>query len=987
MRGYKEKGQHKKIPVTTGGTFRKDSNGGSKTENITRRKNGTVQESWGEPPSISRHHHRSQPIGHYVTPRDGRTPEFNYSNNGLLYTPKSTNPKSIWNTPRVFHNKPNKHETPVGITSKLNYSPPFQRGQRDPKYKQAPQGWTCTVPRRNQRYGYHNRGGAIVGEGPQPSEIESEQTKKSTLRKRGRRGGTKHRRKDTKPLGSDIFNLSSHTLTQDEIIALDRGLKYAPHTNTKNFQLFIDTNLFVRKLNIKKFFATANTTNHAGLTTASVATTPEIRNNFVSPVPVLPPSRPIRHTKFKNNSTFNPAIPNNNYVETFKKLMFKDIRSLDCKKKGGSYYLNQQIHRGTNSLSTNENLVIKPADKGGGIVILNKTDYKLEMENLLSDVDTYQLLQGDPTSQYKSALIQLINEGMDLGILTAKEAAYLVPSAPRLATLYYLPKVHKNPSRPPGRPIVSGVDSLTSRLGAYLDSFLQPLVLKLQSYTRDSTQIIQILQDVIVDENTILATVDVTSLYTVIPHDLGMRALRFFFDSWSDINVTQVDFLMKCFEYALHHNYFWYSGNYYLQCRGVAMGARYAPSLANLYVGLWEMESIYHDHPPGLRLWKRYIDDVMILWQDNQESFDHFFHKVNNNDRNLRFTLEQSLIQVHFLDLTITKKGSRLETTTYFKPTDRNGYVPYNSCHYGPWLRAIPKSQFTRIRRNCSTLEDFWTQGEVLKRRFIEKNYPEDLIQTEMNKIAHLDRESLFMTKVADPKDNRAEDGPLFITQFGQQSKDVVKILNKHWDVLRLDPVLSTILPTQPRVVFRRAPTIANKVVRSYIDPPKPRRENTLGEPLNGFFSCGKCMACRTSTQRTRKTVEFGTNDTTQRYKIRSFITCKTTHAVYLIQCPCGLQYVGRTSRSLAIRWREHIYNVKKGVLTHSLSAHYAEKHHSDPSSMIFCGIDVIKKHWRGNNLIRELSKLETSWIFHLNTSHPFGLNIELDINCFLDNS
>lgn len=84
------------------------------------------------------------------------------------------------------------------------------------------------------------------------------------------------------------------------------------------------------------------------------------------------------------------------------------------------------------------------------------------------------------------------------------------------------------------------------------------------------------------------------------------------------------------------------------------MGARFVPSLANLYVGLWEQEHIYAHLPPGLCLWRRYIDDVMILWQDDQESFNQFFTQVYNNDRNLTFTVEHSQSAAHFLDLTIT---------------------------------------------------------------------------------------------------------------------------------------------------------------------------------------------------------------------------------------------------------------------------------------------------------------------------------------------
>lgn len=52
----------------------------------------------------------------------------------------------------------------------------------------------------------------------------------------------------------------------------------------------------------------------------------------------------------------------------------------------------------------------------------------------------------------------------------------------RIPVIYYLPKVHENPINPPGRPIIRGLDSVTFRVGTYIDNFLQPLVSKTPSY-------------------------------------------------------------------------------------------------------------------------------------------------------------------------------------------------------------------------------------------------------------------------------------------------------------------------------------------------------------------------------------------------------------------------------------------------------------------------------------------------------------------------
>lgn len=93
------------------------------------------------------------------------------------------------------------------------------------------------------------------------------------------------------------------------------------------------------------------------------------------------------------------------------------------------------------------------------------------MSRLLSDRSTYLPLKGNPTASYKKELVLLVEEGLRKRVISKNEKAFLIPVAPRVPVIYYLPKVHKDPVCPPGRPIVSGIDSVTSRVGKYIDHF------------------------------------------------------------------------------------------------------------------------------------------------------------------------------------------------------------------------------------------------------------------------------------------------------------------------------------------------------------------------------------------------------------------------------------------------------------------------------------------------------------------------------------
>lgn len=63
---------------------------------------------------------------------------------------------------------------------------------------------------------------------------------------------------------------------------------------------------------------------------------------------------------------------------------------------------------------------------------------------------------------------------------------------------------------------------------------------------------------------------------------------------------------------------------------------------------------------------------------------------------------------------------------------------------------------------------------------------------------------------------------------------------------------------------------------------------------------------------------------------------------------------------------------------------HFKIKHNSDPSGLKFWGVEKMRPDWRGSNRVRELSKCETKWIYLTDTLNERGMNVKLDLNCFI---
>nr|XP_048706612.1 uncharacterized protein LOC125636878 [Caretta caretta] len=203
------------------------------------------------------------------------------------------------------------------------------------------------------------------------------------------------------------------------------------------------------------------------------------------------------------------------------------------------------------------------------------------------------------------------------------------PLEPRPGKFYLLPKIHKPGN--PGRPIISGIGTLTAGLSGYVDSLLRPYATSTPSYLRDTTDFLRKLQSIgDLPDNTILATMDVEALYTNIPHKNGLQTVR---NTIPD-NVT-ANLVAELCDFVLTHNYFTFGDNVYLQISGTAMGTCMAPQYAHIFMA--DLEKCFlSSRPLTPLLYLRYIDDIFIIWTHGKEALEEFHHDFNNFQKELQ---------------------------------------------------------------------------------------------------------------------------------------------------------------------------------------------------------------------------------------------------------------------------------------------------------------------------------------------------------------
>ncbi|CAM4539231.1 unnamed protein product [Lepidochelys kempii] len=336
-----------------------------------------------------------------------------------------------------------------------------------------------------------------------------------------------------------------------------------------------------------------------------------------------------------------------------------------------SHNLSHAEHNAIHSLRNNSDIIIKKADKGGAVVIMNRSEYEQEATRQLSNTSFYKPLPYDATESYQKQLQHLLKK---LPEKAQDQIRTDTPLEPRPGIFYLLPKIHKPGN--PGRPIISGIGTLTAGLSGYVDSLLRPYATSTPSNLRDTTDFLRKLQSIgDLPENTVLATMDVEALYTNIPHKDGLQAVR---NSIPD-NVT-ANLVAELCDFVLNHNYFTFGDNVYLQISGTAMGTRMAPQYANIFMADLEQRFL-SSRPLKPLLYLCYIDDIFIIWTHGKEALEEFHHDFNNFHPTINLSLVQSTQEIHFLDTTVLINNGHINTTLYRKPTDRCSYLHASSFH------------------------------------------------------------------------------------------------------------------------------------------------------------------------------------------------------------------------------------------------------------------------------------------------------------------
>uniref|UniRef100_A0A8C5W8X4 Reverse transcriptase domain-containing protein n=1 Tax=Leptobrachium leishanense TaxID=445787 RepID=A0A8C5W8X4_9ANUR len=683
------------------------------------------------------------------------------------------------------------------------------------------------------------------------------------------------------------------------------------------------------------------------------------------------PEKGPPYSNLKSKATFTPSIKEYDNLELFRKLVCQDIEKLSANPKIESIEdnLSSKERKALKELTMNTDFIIKPSDKGGNITIMSKDQYEFMVKTLLEDDKVYVRLSQDPTKRYLDQLGEILIRGYEKGHISEEEYKFLKSDKPTIATFYALPKVHKNLEKPPGRPIVSGIGNLTQNCSQYIDQILQDQVKTLPSYLRDTKQLLQFMSNLKLPKETWMCSLDVEALYSSIPHSEGLLHTRLALQESGEFTEEFINFIEELLAFVLKHNYFTFDRKYYHQIQGTAMGTTCAPAYANLYLGIWEKQRIFTDrnpYRPKILFWKRYIDDIILIWGGTPEEFADFTDHLNENTLNLHFTHEIHRDSLNFLDVTLTRNEELVSTTLYRKETATNNLLNWSSFHPKSLRLGIPYGQYLRLKRICSSEIEYEKQAKTLRKNFKEKGYPNRVLKQAYQKAKYHSRETLLQD-LSKTNSNQIR----CIGNYDTGNNLVKDIMDRYWPLLTLDPHLKELIGPHATITNRRCRNLKDMLVHSHYEKTTSLTTRWLCNNLKGTYSCGRCKSCP-NILKDSKVIQDTRHE--KSFVIQSFFNCNTSGLVYMITCGCGKKYIGKTFRPFKYRIREHIRSVG-GHIDTPVARHVRQCQRGNINNLRFCGVELVKHHPRGGNYDLHLRRRECFWTYTLHTLAPEGLN------------
>ncbi len=463
---------------------------------------------------------------------------------------------------------------------------------------------------------------------------------------------------------------------------------------------------------------------------------------------------------------------------------------------------------------------------------------------------------------------------------------------------YGLPKLHKV-GRLKIRPIISNYQLYCDDAMVLMKSILNLLPTHETSVIH-SYELAEILDNFDFGPHDMLVSFDVQSLFTRVPvaetlvivRERLLKLQKENPEVLKSVTSFSIDAIMTLLNFLLSDCYFIWADKLYRQRNGLPMGGHLSPVLAGIFMEELECKAL-DACPVKPRLYKRFVDDIFVVWDLRNGSYNILLDLLNAQHPSITLTVEEEIRgRLPFLDLQISRPiwtdqvgGNSIlsrpfSLEVYRKPTHGNRYVNFHSAHPFSLKRKVFRGLWLRARR-------------------LLRNHPKKLAL-----------ELCYLRRTYTNDANGYPDVIVrkWLRQFERELLNKPSILNLPKKISVLNQYIhqnTSQSDTSGENIQVQSPDLwVPTLVSPYVPGLSERMRSLAGKHgLRNWFSFGGKLSERLC----------GFKDHLHQ--------SKSQFAVYSLRCECGVRYIGESARNLKVRVNEHKQRSSKSAMSLHVNA------------------------------------------------------------------
>ena len=181
----------------------------------------------------------------------------------------------------------------------------------------------------------------------------------------------------------------------------------------------------------------------------------------------------------------------------------------------------------------------------------------------------------------------------------------------------------------------------------------------------------------------------------------------------------------EALELCLNCNNSVFNNTNYMQTDVTAQGSHMLCWYSDIAMAGHDSRALMYDFPP--KVWKRFRDDVFVVWTHDTAKLLSFLDYLNNIDETgkIKFTMQiaDEVNGLEFLDLKIKCLKDKLSVDVYSKPTNSFTYVLPSTCYAMKKINKVPQGIALRLRRIFDTTEKYESRADEYKHYLLARDY------------------------------------------------------------------------------------------------------------------------------------------------------------------------------------------------------------------------------------------------------------------------